>query len=191
MRIVYLLIFVTIISCAHDRKSSEELIPALSVESTDTSLHFTNGYWFKSGLPFSGNIVHRYEDGKINERTGYYNGKEEGWSYAFFDNSLVSEKRYYHLGEKDSVHSGWWQNGKPRFVYHFKTGVYNGYFTEWYGSGAIYKEIYYVDGKEDRAKGWRENGKVYMNFIVKEGRRYGLENSNLCFTVRQDSLTKE
>ena len=32
-------------------------------------------------------------------------------------------------------------------------------------------------------KGWRENGKVFINYEAKDGVRYGLQKSNLCYTL--------
>ena len=156
-----------------------------SFESTDTSLHFVNGYCYHTSYLLSGVISERYQNNRLQNVTNYINGKEEGWKYSYYPDSTLAEKRYYHIGEKDSVHTGWWPNGKLRFEYHFSNGLYNGDFKEWYVSGAKYKHIHYINGAEYWAKGWRENGKVYMNFIVKKGRRYGIENSNLCYTVKK------
>ena len=191
MRIVYLFIAVLIISCTYNREPDVERIFGVSVSATDSSLQFLNGVLYRSGQLFSGSVLQRNEEGKVNAQTSYYNGRQEGWSYTYFENGAMSEKRYYHLGEKDSVHKGWWQNGKPRFAYQFKAGKYDGYFREWYASSPKYKEVHYTNGKEDWAKGWRENGKVYMNFVVKDGRRYGIENSNLCYLINKDSLLRE
>jgi hypothetical protein len=49
------------------------------------------------------------------------------------------------------------------------------------------KQIHYNNGTDEYGKGFRENGKVYMSFVVKNGRRYGLNNSNLCYTVLNGS----
>ena len=46
--------------------------------------------------------------------------------------------------------------------------------------------IQYKDGKEIGGNGWRNNGKTYMNFIVKDGRRYGLVNAQLCYSVKNE-----
>ena len=33
-------------------------------------------------------------------------------------------------------------------------------------------------------KAWRENGKLYINYEVKEGVRYGLQKAALCYTLK-------
>ncbi len=105
---------------------------------------------------------------------------------SFYENGNKEACRYYHAGEKDSVHRGWWLNGQPRFEYHFRKGEYNGDFKEWYASGKPYKHIIYASGKEQSGKGWRENGKFYMNFVMREGRLYGLVNPNLCYSLKNE-----
>lgn len=33
-------------------------------------------------------------------------------------------------------------------------------------------------------KAWRENGKPYINYEVKDGVRYGLQKAALCYTLK-------
>jgi hypothetical protein len=35
---------------------------------------------------------------------------------------------------------------------------------------------------------WRENGKPYINYEARDGRRYGLQKSNLCYTLKDQKL---
>ena len=180
-----LIIIIIFSSCT--RKSEPALITKTgNYISTDSSLHFVSGYWYHSTELLSGQVTERDNQGHVISVTKYLSGKEEGWTNKFYPNGQQAEKRYYHLGEKDSVHTGWWANGNKRFEYHFNAGVYNGDYKEWYESGKDYKVIHYVNGAEEWAKGWRENGKLYMNFIVRNGRRYGIENANLCYTVKNE-----
>ncbi|MFT3932203.1 MAG: hypothetical protein QM726_01205 [Chitinophagaceae bacterium] len=162
------------------------VVPQRFVSATDTSLHFINGDCYYKRQPFSGFIKDMYDNGSTHHLIGYYQGKQEGNTVLYYPDGSVSEKRYYHLGEKDGLHSGWWENGKPRFEYHFANGVYNGDYKEWYKSGLAYKRIHYTNGIDDEGVGWRENGKLFMNFTVKNGRRYGIVNSNLCYTVKNE-----
>ena len=191
MRNIFLFILiVTAIGCkrlqmhfnfsADTNHISEETINA-----GDLSLEFKNGYWFYKGNLFSGTIVH-FEGRSVQQTTHYLNGKEDGEQFTYYPGGTISEKRFYSAGEKDGVHIGWWPNGNKRFEYHFANGIYNGDYKEWYESGKPLKQIHYTNGIDVWGKGWRENGKVYMNFAVKNGRRYGLNNSNLCYTVKNE-----
>lgn len=188
MRII-LLITLIFYGCRH--LENHVIPPAdptiLMVNRTDASINFKNGSWHYKGLLFSGTIRDLFEDASLHQSTPCSDGKENGWQVTFYPDGSLSEKRYFRSGEKDSVHTGWWQNGNKRFEYHFSAGIYNGEYKEWYQSGKPLKHIQYINGKDICGKGWRENGKIYMNFIVKNGRRYGVNNANLCYTVKNGS----
>ena len=185
MRNILLIAVLFLFGCDHLQQHFSEVDAGKSViNSNDPSLNFQNGSRYYKGKLFSGIIEEHFKDNTVQHRTGYENGKEEGWQQTFFTDGKVSEKRFYHRGEKDSVHSGWWPNGYKRFEYHFSNGIYNGDYKEWYESGQPLKHIHYTKGTDDWGKGWRENGKLYMNCVMKDGRRYGLNNSNLCYTVK-------
>ncbi len=115
-------------------------------------------------------------------------GRQQGIAKTFFENGTTESIRWYIKGEKDSVHRGWWPNGKLRFEYHFNHGVYDGMFREWYFSGNMIQQLMYENGREVYGKGWRGNGKLYMNFLVKNGRRFGLNNSNLCYSLKNEKV---
>lgn len=180
----WIILSILFFSCVNKTATVPAIVPSVKIESTDTALHFKNGIYFYNNNLFSGFIKERYANNAIHHITGYANGKEEGWQQTFFDDGKPEEKRFYHNGEKDSVHTGWWQNGNKRFEYHFTNGAYNGDYKEWYVTGEPLKQIHYTNGVDEWGKGWRQNGKLYMNFVMKDGRRYGLNNSNLCYTIK-------
>ena len=184
---------VLVFGCRTDSKTTatkisviQQLPASITVRSTDTALQLKNGVWYYRQNPLSGNIETYYATGKLAVQQGFYMGKEEGMAVSYYENGHKDAVRYYHLGEKDSVHNGWWPNGQPRFEYHFKMGVYDGDFKEWYESGKPMKYIVYAAGKEQQGKGWRENGKTYMSFVVRNGRLYGLINPNLCYSLKNE-----
>lgn len=152
----------------------------------DSSLQLLNGTWYYRNRLFNGVIERYYPDKRLQNRQTYLNGKEEGWFLSYFEDGSKDALRYYHLGEKDSVHRGWWPNGNLRYEYHYKQGLYQGSFREWYASGKPLKQIEYASGKEERGMGWRENGKLYMNFVVKNNRIYGIINPNLCYSLKNE-----
>lgn len=161
-------------------------IPALVKLVTDTSLHLQNGVWYCSGKLFSGTIETYYGKGVLKCRQTFYNGKEEGLQATWYENGQKDAERFYHNGEKDGIHRGWYNNGNLRFEYHFTNGLYEGDFKEWYASGKPLKQIVYQGGHETSGKGWRENGKPYMSFVVRDGRMYGLVNPNLCYSLKNE-----
>jgi hypothetical protein len=160
--------------------------PAVQVEATDSLLRFRNGLYYYNQSLLSGSIVEYYQDKKIHRYSEYLNGKQEGDQLIYFSNGKISEKRYYENGEKAGTHTGFWENGHIRFEYHFENGQYEGDFKQWYRTGKPYTSIRYRNGIEEQGKGWRENGKIYMSYVMKEGRRYGMMNPNLCYTLQNE-----
>ncbi len=164
----------------------QPVIPSLVVNAADTSLQLVNGVWFWHQNFFSGTMETYFPSGTMKATQTFYEGKEEGMLTTYYENGQKDSQRFYHKGEKDSINRGWWANGSPRFEYHFKDGVYDGDFKEWYSSGKPLKYIIYKNGKEQTGKGWRENGKVYMSFVMRDGRLYGLINPNLCYSLKNE-----
>ena len=177
-------------ACKHLQRHLNAAIkndPVITFNATDPDLNFKNGYWYYKSDLFSGTILEHFENNAVHKKTQYLQGRENGWQIIFYPGGSLSEKRFYTNGEKDIVHTGWWPNGNMRFEYHFAKGIYDGDYKEWYETGEQLKYIHYTKGVDDWGKGWRQNGKLYMNFVVRNGRRYGLNNSNLCYTVKNGS----
>lgn len=161
-------------------------VPEVITEENNTSLHLENGIYFLNNLLFSGSIVSYYGNGALNEKSGFIDGKKEGVSGTWFDNGVLQTKRFYVNGEKDGTHYGWYDDGAKRFEYNFKNGVNTGVSTEWYQTGAIARKTVYSNGKEESVQAWRDNGKLYINYVVKDGVIYGMNNSHLCYTLKNE-----
>jgi antitoxin component YwqK of YwqJK toxin-antitoxin module len=163
-----------------------KLIPAIVVQKFDTSLHCKNGLWYFHDSLFSGRIEEKYISGQQKSIGSFYHGKEEGCSFSFYPDGKRESVRSYDNGEKCGTHTGWWNNDKTRFEYHFTKGNYDGDYFEWYTSGKLLKHIIYKNGEELSGKGWRENGKLFMNYVMKDKRRYGLMNAQLCYSLKSE-----
>ncbi len=165
---------------------SNGVTQSITVEEGDSLLGIQNGvYYYKDGL-FSGNIISRYASSMVKEKSPYFNGLKEGISYSWFENGQVESERNYSKGEKDGTHYGWYESGAKRFEYNFKNGFADGESTEWYRTGGVAKKTIYNNGVEDRVQAWRDNGKLYANYVIKDGVIYGLNNSNLCYSLKNE-----
>ncbi len=158
----------------------------VGVEDTDPDLKLQNGiYYYRDDL-FSGDIISHYPNGTINEKNSYVSGRQEGSSFTWFENGTMQSKRYYVDGEKHGTHYGWYEDGSKRFEYNFDNGMNSGTSTEWYKSGQIAKKTVYINGNEESVQAWRDNGKLYINYVVKDGVIYGMNNSHLCYTLKNE-----
>ena len=176
------IICIMLFSCGDKPDAAKKNIP-LIVLSSDPAIHFQKGTLFYKDQLFSGTTREKYAGGGIKSNAAYSMGKENGITETFYEDGEKETERFYTAGEKDSIHRGWWPGGQQKFEYRFKQGNYDGAFTEWYRNGQMNQQILYENGKELSGKGWRENGKPYMNFIWRGNRRYGLVNPNMCYGV--------
>ena len=180
---------VIIFSCGEKEKGNIKTNqPRQTIVSTDKNLQLINGEWFYNKALFNGEIKELYPDGTLQSSRQLQNGRQQGPAFTFYPGGKAESSRWYSNGDKDSIHTGWWPNGNKKFEYHFSKGNYNGLFAEWYQSGKMMQQVMYDNGKEVSGKGWRENGKVYMSFVIKNGRRYGLMNANLCYSLVKEEV---
>jgi len=186
-----LIISVTFIfSCTENSTVSNGKDQRVEISPTDTALHLINGIFYYRSLKYTGDIKEIYHDGLLKSIQHLQDGKQEGLAETFYEDGKPESSRWYTKGEKDSTQTGWWENGNIKYEYHFKNGTYNGMFTEWYQSGRMLQQVMYAHGNEVYGRGWRESAKLYMNFVMKDGRRYGLNNSNLCYTLDRETVRK-
>ena len=185
-------VFIQLSSCINNEITTEKkppshpVIPSATIHLPDTAFTIQNGVGIYHLKPFSGTLVEHYDSMHIKSSIQYFDGKQEGTELTYFANGQKEAMRFYTAGEKDSIHTGWWPNSNKRFEYHFSNGAYDGNFTEWFEGGKLGKEIVYKKGQELSGKGWRENGKLYMSYVMKDGRRYGLVNAQLCYTLKNE-----
>ena len=158
----------------------------LTVEENAQGLELRNGIYYYNGELFSGYLTAHYKNGVLSEKRNYSAGKQEGFSFTWFENGVMQDKRFYVNGEKDDTHYGWYNDGSKRFEYNFDNGMNNGVSTEWYNSGQVAKKTVYVNGNEESVQAWRDNGKLYINYVVRDGVIYGMNNSHLCYTLKNE-----
>lgn len=182
MRITFftiLILGVFLVSC----KQGEKSVSKLTISLNDPGLTIHNGVCYYRDKLFNGILQDLHENGALKSVIHYNDGRKNGEESTYYPDGNKETWRWFIKGEKDSVHRGWWPNGQLKFEYHFTKGNYNGLFSEWYQGGQPLKKIVYKNGEELGATGWRENGKLYMNYIMKDGRRYGIANANLCYNL--------
>lgn len=72
-------------------------------------------------------------------------------------------------------------NGVVRLEAEMRDGVFHGVYRTFYASGRPYELRHYDHGRESGAQqSWTEDGVLYLNYEMRNGRRYGLVNSRPC-----------
>lgn len=168
-----------LISCARPAPTGQTL------DATNAGFRFDRGFLLYKEKPFTGHLVEKYDAEKLKSRTAYQGGKRSGSAETWYPSGEKDAIRFYRNGEKEGTHEGYWPNGQLRYRYFFKNGETEGDQWEWYSNGVPATHFQFSQGHEaGNQLAWRENGKLYINLVITNGRRYGLFNSKLCFTVK-------
>jgi antitoxin component YwqK of YwqJK toxin-antitoxin module len=134
---------------------------------------------------FNGILFEMYPNQKDTFSTvTYEDGLMNGISKKWFPSHRMMEYREYQKGKKNGKQIAFWENGFKRFEYDAKNDVIDGIFREWTANGKLFHFATYVDGREEGVqKMWYDNGKIRANYIVLNGRRYGLLGTKNCKNV--------
>jgi protein SCO1 len=77
-----------------------------------------------------------------------------------------------------------WPNGHMKSDVTYRDDAYDSEYRTWYESGMPYESRHYAGGHEEGLQqSWTEAGALYLNYEVRNGRRYGFVNSAPCVTV--------
>lgn len=156
-------------------------IPPLVKNALDEGFVFHGDTLFHHEIKYSGFLKKTYPNNDTASYGGYLNGLKEGEHKAWYPGKQLMETRWYVQEMKTGIHKGYWEDGKPRFEYAFEKGEHQGPAKEWYQNGQPYREFHYDKGYEEGSqKMWWENGVIRANYVVKNGRRFGLIGLKLC-----------
>lgn len=98
------------------------------------------------------------------------------------------EYREFRNEMKNGRQVAYWDNGKKRFEFVAINDAYEGELKEWDYNGKLFHLAHYINGQEEGVqKLWYENGKIRANYIVLNGRRFGLLGTKNCRNV-SDSI---
>jgi len=176
------------VSVVKDTLHSAMLLPNKYVNSKDRFLSFHQDTLYYQNIKYSGYCFDLFTNGDSLFVGSYLDGVEEGVFKKWYPNNQLAEYRTYHLGKKVGKHIGFWEDGQPKFEFNFMEGELQGVANEWYRNGQAYKAFHYEMGYENGSqKMWWENGIIRANYVVKQGRRFGLIGLKLCMTP-QDSI---
>jgi hypothetical protein len=170
-------------------KANTPIVDTVVASLCRQQLHVQNGRTFYRQQPFDGVLLQADSTQGLTSYSSYAQGWQHGTTVQFYTKTgRMESQRWYTRGEKDSLHTGWWPNGNKRFAYRFCKGQYQGPQLECYESGEVYKVVNYHNGQELAGKGWRPNGRLFLNYSVRNGRYYGRSNGKMCYEVKRETV---
>ena len=120
--------------------------------------------------------------------SGYNNGLQSGTEKKWFANGNLMEYRVFLNGNKNGKQIANYENGNRKFEFIAKNDAYEGEMKEWDIDGKLIHLANYKNGQEDGTqKLWYDNGKIRANYVIIEGKRYGLLGTKNCKNV-SDSI---
>jgi antitoxin component YwqK of YwqJK toxin-antitoxin module len=151
-----------------------------------------NGLLMQADTAFSGTIFSFFSGTKDTAEVSSYNGgKEDGEWRKYYPSKKLKEKRYFKDGSKTGEYLVWWENGNKQLQYFFEADEYQGVCKEWNQAGFLNKIMTYKKGHEEgHQQWWYDDGKIKANYVIIDGRRYGLLGTKNCVNV-SDSIFKK
>ncbi len=167
--------------------SASNVTPTL--DRHDSSLRVENGVWTRRGVPFTGTLTDADPSNGERRETPFVDGREHGIARAWFANGAPMFERRFAHGREAGDHAGWYADGRIHFRYHYRDGVLEGRALEWYPNGTVYRDFNYRAGHEEGSQRmWFPDGTARANYVMKDGRRFGLPGSKGC-TGSDSSVT--
>ena len=194
----YLFVCIVFCSCDISKESglpTQELrlaktLPGVYKNATDPLFNIQKDTVYYDGKYYTGYQYATFTNADTAALHGYFNGVQEGIQRKWHSKGLPSEERFYINGKKEGIQKGWWINGKPKFYFSAYNNEYNGEFKEWYETGLLAKQFHYVNGQEEGSQRlWWDNQTVRANYVIKNGKKYGLIGLKICVNP-YDSIAK-
>ena len=154
------------------------------------TLKTKKGITFNQGIPFSGIVIQYFSDSPDTLTVKQFRkGKADGTWKRFYVSGNLNEIRHFANGEKTGDHKYFYPSGQLQFHYQLEGDMYHGFKKEWNPQGSLIAHQNYLNGHEEGPQQlWYNNGKIKSNYIIKNGRRYGLLGTKNCINVKDSSF---
>jgi hypothetical protein len=176
------------IACLTDTIEGTAKIPGRYLDFSANNFESRGDTLVLKGVKFSGYVYHLYDSKDTAFLFSYLDGLSEGVQKKWYENKVLMEVRSYHRGKKNGRQITYWDSGRPKFTFMAVNDANEGEMKEWDDKGNLSHLGHYKNGQEEgEQKMWYSNGKIRSNYIIRNGRRYGLLGTKNCINVT-DSL---
>lgn len=100
---------------------------------------------YKDGK-LNGERITYYENGQIEYKENYKGGEYEGESFSYYKNGQVSYKRLYKNGEREGIQTYYHYNGQIESKVNIKNGELIGEYIKYYENGQIKEKGSFING---------------------------------------------
>jgi antitoxin component YwqK of YwqJK toxin-antitoxin module len=183
MKCAQLITLLFLFSACSDKNTIPEMYTLIST----TGILVKNEVAILNGKKYSG-YVYQLKNKDTVFISGYLKGRLEGVSKKWYPNNFLKEIRHYTKGEKNGKQVSFWENGNKKFEFIAKKDAYEGELKEWTVDGKLFHLANFKNGQEaGTQKLWYADGKIRANYVIINGKRYGLLGTKNCVNV-SDSI---
>ena len=167
---------------------NEPKVPKTYCQKSFKEITVLNDVVFLNKHKYSGFLFELDSNRDTISSEGFINGQLSGICRKWYSNEKLLEERMYAGGKKNGKQLAFWENGNKRFEFMAENDAYEGELREWTFDGKLTHLAHYKDGQEDGSqKLWYDNGKIRANYVIINGKRYGLLGTKNCKNV-SDSI---
>jgi antitoxin component YwqK of YwqJK toxin-antitoxin module len=132
-------------------------------------------------------VIERYPSGMVKSRVMMRGDQPHGVAERWYADGTPASREQYWRGAKVGRHLSWWPTGRLRSDATYDHDAYQGEYRTWYASGQPYELRHFDRGHESGIEqSWNPDGALYLNYEVRQGRRYGLMNASPCVPADKD-----
>jgi len=166
-------------------------VPAYFIADTSSAFTRHGDTLYYGNSFFTGHQYALFNTGDTQFVYSFFNGVEEGVQKRWYDNRQLAEQRFFINGKKEGLQQAWWPDGKQKFIYTADADRFIGEEKEWNSAGQLNKFFHYAGGQEEGSQRmWWDDGSVRANYVVRNGKKYGLIGIKLCVNP-YDSIIKK
>lgn len=166
-------------------------IPAIEVDKSNVEYDNKTSMWKLEGQCYSGYVISRFENGRLKQRFGVFEGKKHHQALDWYPDGGLKSLSNYHLGKLHGEKK-MWSNGPGHILLsqlHYQLGKAHGTQKKWYPNGKIFKILNMNMGREEGLqRAFRQNGDLFANYEVRNGRNFGLKRASLCFSLVEEEV---
>jgi len=191
--VIYFNFLLLVCSCSQDKSKevafSNPSFPKIYTLKSSNEISSRNDTIYLNTKKYSGYLYELYPNQKDTVFvSSYINGLQNGTEKKWFPNGQKMEIRSFMNGKKNGKQTAFWENGNKKFEFIAKNDVYEGEMKEWNNEGKLIHLANYKNGQENGIqKLWYDNGKIRANYVLIDGKRYGLLGTKNCRNV-SDSI---
>ncbi|MGC4103522.1 toxin-antitoxin system YwqK family antitoxin [Ferruginibacter sp.] len=186
-----LLLTMLFTGCKHTGKPAPGYSSARSINENTPGLHADNGILYLKDSLYTGTVYTLFPNNDTAAIMHFNQGREDGTWQKRYPGNQLQEIRTFTNGSKTGEYTAWWPNGNKKLLYNFSNDEYEGTCSEWNETGQLVKESNYKAGYENGPqKLFYNNGKIHSNYVVINGRRFGLLGTKNCINVSDSIFNK-